>query len=308
MRILVAGGAGFIGTNLVARYLLLGHRVTVIDNLCTGKKKNLDHLQQKYPHRLKFIIADITQKLPVFSQKFNVIANLACPASPPAYQKLALETLRVNSLGVENLLQLALKHQARFLQASTSEVYGDPLVHPQVESYKGNVNSYGDRSMYDEGKRYAEALIWTYRHKYHLNTGIIRIFNTYGPYMSPNDGRVVTNFLYQALNNQPLTVYGDGTQTRSFCFIDDQVDAWIKMTGSNQPGPINIGNPDEFTMLELIEVIEKILYKTCRVKYLPIGQDDPGKRRPDISKAKKLLHWQPKISLQEGLKRMLNAL
>jgi len=304
MRILVAGGAGFIGTNLVERYLKLNHQVTIVDNMSTGRRNNLKHLEDKFGDKIKVVTADITRTLPVFEKNFEVVVNLACPASPPIYKKLALETLRVNSIGVENLLATTLRNKARFLQASTSEIYGDPVIHPQPETYKGNVNSYGERSMYDEGKRFAEALIWSYRKKYNLNTGIIRIFNTYGPYMSPDDGRVVTNFLYQAMNNKPLTIYGDGTQTRSFCYIDDLVRAWIKMTNSNIEGPINIGNPIEFSMLELIKTIEKVLNKKCKIVYLPIGKDDPGKRRPDIGLAKRLLNWEPKISLEDGLRKM----
>ncbi len=303
MNILVAGGAGFLGTNLTNRLLKDGHKVTVIDNFVTGKRSNLQENEN-----LTIVEHDIIEDLPEFDDKFEVVVNMACPASPPAYQAHPLETLKVNSVGTEHLLQLATDHKARFVQASTSEVYGDPLEHPQTEEYWGNVNSYGARAMYDEGKRYAEALIWTYRKLYGTNTGIIRIFNTYGPFMSKDDGRVVTNFLHQALDGQKLTLYGDGKQTRSFCYVDDQIDGWMKMIAADVEGPINIGNPKEFTLLELIEVIEKVLGKKVEVEFKPLPADDPKQRQPDITRAKELLDWQPKIQLEDGIRLLTEYL
>ncbi len=307
MRVLIAGGAGFLGTNLSLRLLADGHLVVVIDNFCTGKRTNTEFVKDKFPNTFEVIEHDITKELSLF-EKFDVVVNMACPASPPAYQRMPIECLRVSSVGTENLLKLAKETNARFVQASTSEVYGEPQVHPQEESYWGNVNSYGVRSMYDEGKRYAEALIYSFRRVYGLNTGIVRIFNTYGPFMDPEDGRVVTNFLHQALEGKDLTVYGDGKQTRSFCFVDDQIDAWIKMINSQEEGPINVGNPQEFTMLELVEAISKVLGKDLKVVYKPKPVDDPTQRRPDITKAKNLLGWEPKIPLDEGLKRMVRGI
>lgn len=303
MNILVAGGAGFLGTNLTNRLLKDGHAVTVIDNFLTGKRSNLPEHPQ-----LTVVEHDIIEELPNFPAKFDVVVNMACLASPPAYQSKPLETLRVNSLGTEHLLKLANDHKARFVQASTSEVYGDPLVHPQTEDYWGNVNPYGARAMYDEGKRYAEALIWIYRQLYGTNTGIIRIFNTYGPFMSANDGRVVTNFLHQAGDGKKLTIFGDGKQTRSFCYVDDQIEGWIKMINSDVEGPVNIGNPNEFTLLELIEVIEKVLGKKVEVEFKPLPADDPKQRQPDISRAKELLDWEPKIQLEDGIRKLTSWL
>lgn len=299
MKILVAGGAGFLGTNLVKRLLRDGHQVVVIDNFSTGSMSNLDDLS------IEIIKHDISLSLPILAGKFDVIVNMACQASPPAYQQHPIETLRVCSLGTEYLLQRAMADSARFVQASTSEVYGEPLVQPQAESYWGNVNSYGERAMYDEGKRYAEALIWSYKRVHNVNSGIIRIFNTYGPSMNSKDGRVITNFVHQALADQELTIYGDGRQTRSFCYVDDQIEAWIKMINSSHEGPINIGNPVEFNMLELIKVLEKVLGKKLRVTFKPRPIDDPTQRRPDITKAKELLNWEPKIQLEEGLGKMI---
>lgn len=300
MNILIAGGAGFIGTNL-ANKLCPNHAISIIDNLSTGDFDNLKPIET----RITFYKHDIVKPLPEFLTKFDVIINLACPAAPPKYQAHPISTLRVSSIGTENLIELTLKHKARLLHASTSEVYGDPKIHPQSEDYWGWVNPYGPRSMYDEGKRYAESLIWSYRNQYNLNSGIIRIFNTYGPHMQHDDGRVITNFVHQALLDIPLTIYGEGNQTRSFCYIDDQVEAWEKMIVSNTEGPINIGNPEEFTMLELISILEEILEKNLKKKFLALPQDDPQRRRPDITKAKELLGWQPKINLKTGITKMI---
>lgn len=308
MKILIAGGAGFLGTNLTRRLLKDNHSVVVVDNFITGKRDNLKEIQELYPRQLRIIEQDIAFPLSTIQNKFEVIVNMACPASPPAYQNHPLETLRTNSLGTENLLDLAKRDQARFVHASTSEVYGEPLKHPQKESYWGNVNSYGERSMYDEGKRYAEALIWSYRRLYGLNTGIIRIFNTYGPFMSPTDGRVITNFLHQALKGEDLTVYGDGNQTRSFCYVDDQIEGWVKMINSDFEGPVNIGNPKEFSVLELANLVNTMFDNKLKIAFKPRPADDPTQRQPDITLAKKVLGWEPEVSLEEGINKMLDWL
>ena len=302
--ILITGGAGFIGSNMTKRLLEQGHQVTVLDNFVTGSRENLKDVANNT--KLTVIDHNISKPLKKIFKKIDVILNYACPASPPAYQKDSLLTLHACSIGVENMLKLALKYNARFLQASTSEVYGNPVEHPQKETYYGNVNSYGPRAMYDEGQRYAEALIWVYRKNHNLNTGIIRIFNTYGPFMSPYDGRVISNFIWQSLNNKPLTIYGDGKQTRSFCYIDDQLDAWEKMIDSDVEGPINIGNPNEITINQLVNIVKKITKKEIKIRYSPLPTNDPLKRRPDISKAKNLLKWSPKIDIEEGVGQTVN--
>lgn len=294
MKVLVTGGAGFIGANLCRALLKKGYSVTVLDNFCTGRRENLLGLE------LEIIEADLcaVSNLP---SHFDAVVNLACPASPPAYQAIPLETLWVGAAGVRNALDIAHRCQARFLQASTSEVYGEPLVHPQNEEYRGNVSCTGPRSMYDESKRFSEALITAYSQQYGVSTAIARIFNTYGPYMRSDDGRVVTNFLSQIINDKPLTIYGDGQQTRSFCFVDDTVEGLLSLLFSQESGPINIGNPGEFTMLELAETIGQVCGKKPQLAYKPLPGDDPTRRRPDISAAQKLLGWSPKVPLHEGL-------
>lgn len=294
MKVLVTGGAGFIGANLCRALLRKGCSVTVLDNFCTGRRENLSNIN------LEIIEADLcsVSNLP---GHFDAVVNLACPASPPAYQAIPLETLWVGAVGVRNALEIARRCQARFLQASTSEVYGEPLVHPQNEMYRGNVSCTGPRSMYDESKRFSEALITAYRQQYGVSTAIARIFNTYGPYMRPDDGRVITNFLSQIINSKPLTIYGDGRQTRSFCFVDDTVEGLLSLLFSQESGPINIGNPGEFTMLELAETIGQVCGQKPQLIYKPLPCDDPTRRCPDISAAKKLLGWSPKIALHEGL-------
>lgn len=299
--VLIAGGAGFLGSFLCDYYIAKGYHVDCIDNLSTGAKNNVKHLLKN--EKFSFVNHDIVKRLPARLQakKYKYILNMASPASPPHYQRLSIETLQVGSVGTLNLLELARVSGARFFQASTSEVYGDPEVHPQPESYKGSVNSYGPRSMYDESKRYAEALIYSYRKKYGISTTIARFFNTYGPRMDPRDGRVVSNFIVQALAGQSLTMYGDGKQTRSFCYVDDLVEGIVKLVDSNEEGPMNLGNPGEFTMLELAEKVLKLTGSTSKVKHLPAAVDDPTQRKPVISYAKKALNWEPKISLDEGL-------
>jgi len=301
--VLIAGGAGFIGSYLCDYYLDQGYETYCVDNLSTGSEDNVAHLKDN--QNFHFIQHDIVLPLPVelVDVKYRVVINLASPASPPRYQKLAIETLLVGSQGTFNLLELARKSKARFFQASTSEVYGDPDVHPQPESYWGKVHCYGPRSMYDEAKRYGEALIYAYRERYALDTVIARFFNTYGPRMDPEDGRVVTNLVVQALGGQPMTVYGKGNQTRSFCYIDDLVLGIVKLIDSDLEGPINLGNPNEFTILELAK---KILTKTgssSKIIYLPLPGDDPTQRQPDITLAKEKLNWQPTIELDEGLEK-----
>src|SRR3989344_557047 len=300
---LLTGGAGFIGSHLAERLLGMGERVICVDNLITGNLDNIKHLRSN--PNFQFIKHDICQPFAV-KEKIDFIENLACPASPIDYRKLPLATLKVNSQGTKNMLDLARHHKARFFHTSTSEVYGDPKEHPQSESYLGNVNPYGERSCYDEGKRFAEALVYIYRHDHGVNTGMIRIFNTYGPRMRPRDGRVVSTFIRQALAGEDLTVYGDGSQTRSFCYIDDQIDAQIKMIYSNEEGPVNVGNPCEFTMLELARKVIELTGSGSRIVFEPLPPDDPTQRQPDITLAKVKLDWAPKIELDEGLVKTID--
>lgn len=303
--ILIAGGAGFLGSHLSDKYLSKGYKVVAVDNLSTGSSDNVAHLKGNAD--FTFVKHDICKPLPkkIRAMNLDVIANLASPASPPHYQRLAIETLHVGSLGTENLLKLARDTKARFFQASTSEVYGDPEVHPQPETYKGSVNSYGPRSMYDESKRYAEALIYVYREKYGVDTCIVRIFNTYGPRMDANDGRVVSNLIVQALQNKPLTIYGKGDQTRSFCYVSDLINGFVKLIESGQEGPINIGNPGEFTILELAKKITELTGSKSKLVYKPLPGDDPMQRQPVIKLAKSKLSWQPKVPLDEGLAKTI---
>jgi len=298
----ISGGAGFIGSHLCERLLNMGNRVICVDNLSTGKRANIVHLLPN--PNFSFKEHDICRPFTV-DKKIDYVLNLACPASPVHYRRLAFPTLDVSSRGTKNMLELARQHSARFFHASTSEVYGDPKEHPQKESYWGNAHCYGERSCYDEGKRYAEALIYYYRKDLGVNTSIIRIFNTYGPRMDADDGRVVTNFIRQALSSEDITVYGDGTQTRSFCYIDDQIDAQIKMIYSNEAGPINIGNPGEFTVLELAEKVIALVGSRAKIVFQSLPSDDPTQRQPDISLAQEKLGWEPKVDLEEGLRRTI---
>lgn len=300
MRILVAGGAGFIGINLCRRLLKEGHEVVCVDNFYTSTRDNIEELLDNAKFRL--VEQDIQESLDL---KVDQIYNLACPASPPHYQKDPINTVKTNFLGTMNLLELAGRLDVPMLQASTSEVYGDPIEHPQKETYWGHVNCTGIRSCYDEGKRVAETLCVDYRRQYGVNSKIVRIFNTYGPNMDPKDGRVVSNFIMQALAGKPLTVYGDGSQTRSFCFVDDLVDGLIRMMSSQESGPVNLGNPSEFTMIELAEKVLRLTGSFSRIEHEPLPEDDPQKRKPDITRAKELLDWEPKVSLEQGLKKTI---
>jgi dTDP-glucose 4,6-dehydratase len=300
---LVTGAAGFLGSHLTDRLLRDGHSVLGVDNFCTGNPDNLAHLAGNPLFR--FQEWDICRPFDPDPGPLDFVFNMASPASPPEYLRLAVETLRVGSVGTENALQLAAKNNAGFLHASTSECYGDPLVHPQTESYWGNVNPVGPRSVYDEAKRYAEALVMAYHRSRGVNTHLARIFNTYGPRLHPSDGRVVSNFIMQALRGEPLTVYGDGSQTRSFCYVDDLIDGIVRLAWSDEHMPVNLGNPAEFTILECARAVLAATGADCELTFAALPQDDPTRRCPDISRARTLLGWEPKISLQEGLARSL---
>jgi UDP-glucuronate decarboxylase len=299
---LVAGGAGFLGSNLIIDLLKSGNKVIVADDLFTGRLKNLEEIKDN--PNFKFIKHDIRKPLKI-DDKIDYVCNLACPASPPKYYIDPVRTLETSTLGTQNMLELARSQKARFFFTSTSEVYGDPLEHPQNESYFGNVNPYCKRSCYDEGKRYAEALIYEYRHEKGVNTGLIRIFNTYGPKMDPDDGRVVTNFIKQALKGDDITVQSDGKQTRSFCFVEDQIRGMRAMIESEEEGPINIGNPSEFTILELANLIIKLTKSSSRIVHVPAAESDPKQRKPDITLAKEKLGWTPKVALREGIEKTI---
>lgn len=301
MRILVTGGAGFLGSNLCERLLNDGHHVICLDNLYTGATGNLAACLENL--RFEFLTHDVQEPIRL---EVDAIYHLACPASPPHYQADPIRTMKTSFLGTLNMLELAKHLGIPMLLASTSEVYGDPLVHPQREDYWGNVNPIGIRSCYDEGKRAAEALAADFRRFHGVDTRIIRIFNTYGPKMNPNDGRVVSNFIVQALQNKPLTIYGDGTQTRSFCYVEDLIEGIVEVMEAEEcPGPVNLGNPGEFTMIELADKVLALTGRTAGVEFRPLPKDDPARRRPDISRAQSLLGWEPKISLGEGLPRTI---
>ena len=302
-RCLVTGGAGFLGSHLCERLLSEGNEVLCLDNFFTGAKRNIAHLLSN-PY-FEAVRHDVC--LPYFVE-VDRIYNLACPASPPHYQHDPVQTTKTSVLGAINMLGLAKRTKARILQASTSEVYGDPVIHPQVESYWGNVNPIGVRSCYDEGKRCAETLFFDYHRQNSVDIKVVRIFNTYGPRMHPHDGRVVSNFIVQALRGEEITIYGDGKQTRSFCYVDDLISAIIAMMNSPRgfTGPVNIGNPGEFTMIELAETVIRLVGGKSKIIFLPLPQDDPKQRQPDISLAQKELGWQPKVALEDGLKETIN--
>jgi UDP-glucuronate decarboxylase len=301
MRILVTGGAGFLGSHLIDRLLEQGHDVICLDNFFTGRKKNILH-QIGNPH-FELMRHDVIDP---FKVEVDRIYNLACPASPPQYQMNPIKTIKTSVMGAINCLGLARRIGARIFQASTSEVYGDPEVHPQPESYRGSVNPIGIRSCYDEGKRCAETLFFDYHRQNKVDIRVVRIFNTYGPRMHPDDGRVVSNFVVQALKGQDITIYGDGQQTRSFCYVSDLIAGFMKlMETEGLTGPINIGNPGEFSMLELAELVLKKVGGPSKLKFLPLPADDPKQRRPDITLAKEKLGWEPKVPLEEGLDKTI---
>lgn len=300
MRILVTGGAGFIGSHLVDRLMEEGHEVLCLDNFYTGTKANI---QQWLGHpRFELIRHDITEPIRL---EVDQIYHLACPASPVHYQHNPIKTTKVSFMGTLHMLGLAKRVKARFLLASTSEVYGDPLVHPQPEEYRGNVNCIGVRACYDEGKRIAETLTFDYYREHKLEVRVARIFNTYGPRMLENDGRVVSNFIVQALKGMPLTVYGDGSQTRSFCYVSDLVDGLIRLMNSDYTGPVNLGNPEEYTILQLAKTVQSLVNPEVQIVFKPLPEDDPKQRQPDITKAKTYLSWQPKVPLLEGLQKTI---
>lgn len=301
-RILVTGGAGFLGSHLCDRLIEAENEVICVDNLFTGSKDNINHLLSN--PKFTFICHDITE--PLGDIKVEQIYNLACPASPPYYQYDPIKTAQTSVFGAMNMLELARKVRATILQASTSEVYGDPLVHPQPESYRGNVNTIGIRSCYDEGKRMAETLFFDYHRQHNIDIKVIRIFNTYGPRMDANDGRVVSNFIVQALKGEDITIYGDGKQTRSFCYVDDLIEGMIRMMNSKDfTGPVNLGNPGEFTMLELAQKVLELTGSDSKLVYMPLPGDDPTQRKPVIDLAKEKLDWEPTIALKEGLKKTI---
>ena len=300
-KILVTGAAGFLGSHLCDVLLTEGHTIIGVDNLCTGNLANLTHLNGD--SRFSLIEQDIS--LPFDPGHVDYIFNFASPASPIDYTRLGLETLLVGSAGTLNTLEIARKYGAGYLHASTSECYGDPEVHPQVETYWGNVNPIGPRSVYDEAKRFSEATVMAY-HRYHgVDTHLVRIFNTYGPRLQANDGRVISNFMIQALREEPLTIYGDGSQTRSFCYVSDLIDGIVRLSRSEEHLPVNIGNPNEWTILECAKEVLSVTSSKSEIALKPLPQDDPTRRRPDITKAKTLLGWQPKIQLREGLEKSL---
>jgi len=299
--IVVTGGAEILGSHLCDLLIEEGNHVICIDNLFTGNKDNIEHLVGN--KNFEFINHDIINQLYLDNIIIDQIYNLACPASPIHYQLNPVRTIKANTLGVINMLGMAKKHKARILQASTSEIYGDPLEHPQKETYRGNVNTIGPRACYDEGKRVAETLFFDYKRQHNMDIKIVRIFNTYGPRMYENDGRVVSNFIVQALKNEPITIYGDGSQTRSFCYVSDLIKGIYKMMNTeNFTGPVNLGNPDEFSMLELADKVIKLTSSKSKIVYKDLPEDDPRKRKPDIFLAKKILKWDPTFDVDKGLK------
>ncbi|MBT9281095.1 MAG: SDR family oxidoreductase [Hydrogenibacillus schlegelii] len=302
MRVLLVGSAGFIGHHLAERLLQEGHHVIGVDNLSTGRKSNVERLSA-YP-AFSFVEADASRPLEI-EGPLDWVMHFASPASPPRYMARPIETMLINGEGTRHLLDLALKKGAKFFLASTSEVYGDPLVHPQEESYWGNVNPNGPRSIYDESKRYAEALTLAYHRSFSLSVRIARIFNTYGPGMDPEDGRVVSNFIVQALKGKPITVYGDGKQTRSFCYVDDLIEGIRRLMDVEYSFPVNLGNPEEYSVHELAQLIKDLTGSPSPIVFRPLPEDDPRQRRPDIRLARTLLSWEPKVSVQEGLRRSL---
>jgi len=301
MRVLVTGGAGFLGSHLCDALLAEGHSIVAVDNLLTGRARNLEHLRNE--RRFEFQQADVCQAFDF--GKVDYVFHFASPASPVDYMVHGVPTLQVGSLGTFHSLDLARRYGAKYFLASTSECYGDPQEHPQKESYWGHVNPIGPRSVYDEAKRFAEAATMAYRRYFKVDTHIVRIFNTYGPRLQLNDGRVISNFMKQALRGEPLTVYGDGSQTRSFCYVSDEIEGILRLARSDEHEPTNIGNPGEFTILDCARLVLKVTGSKSEIAHEPLPQDDPKQRRPDISKAKRLLGWEPKIDLETGMKLSL---
>jgi len=302
MRVLITGAAGFLGSHLSDANLAEGHEVLAVDNLCTGSLDNLAHL--KHESRFEFLEHDICE--PFDPGHVDYVFNFASPASPPDYMRLGIETLMVGSSGTRNVLEVAKKYGAKFLHASTSECYGDPDQHPQTEEYWGHVNPIGPRSVYDESKRFSEALVMAYYRYESVDSRLVRIFNTYGPRLHMNDGRVISNFLTQALRGDELTVYGDGGQTRSFCYVSDEIEGIMRLSRSSEHSPVNIGNPTEWTILDCAQAVLRVTGSRSQIAYKPLPKDDPTQRQPDITKAKSLLGWEPKIDLETGLKLSLD--
>jgi dTDP-glucose 4,6-dehydratase len=303
MRTLVTGGAGFLGSHLCEALLAQGHSVVAVDNLLTGRLENIAYLSREADFIFENL--DVCEPFDCLFGKVDAVFHLASPASPVDYMEHGIETLRVGSQGTFNALEMARRWEARFLLASTSECYGDPLEHPQQESYWGNVNPVGPRSVYDEAKRFAEATTAAYRRYHNVDTKIVRIFNTYGPRLQPNDGRVISNFMRQALAGEALTIYGDGSQTRSFCYVSDLIEGLIRTMDSNVARPMNLGNPEEFTVRECADMVLKVTGSKSRMEFLPLPEDDPKRRCPDITQAKEILGWEPRIKLEEGLRLSL---
>jgi dTDP-glucose 4,6-dehydratase len=303
-RVVVAGGAGFLGSHLCDHLVARGDTVVCLDDFSTGSEGNVAHLMGH--ERFSLVVTDVSESVDLGDAgPVDAVCNLASPASPPAYLARPLATLAVGSEGTRRLLELAHRHGARFLMASTSEIYGDPLVHPQVESYRGNVDPTGPRSVYDEAKRFSESLTMAMHRAHGVDVGIVRIFNTYGPRLSPGDGRVVSNFIVQALRGEPLTVYGDGSQTRSLCYVDDQVAGLVALLDSSLVGPVNIGNPDERSMLDLAHFVLEVTGSSSQIEFRPLPTDDPTRRCPDITVARTELGWEPKVGLREGIERTI---
>ncbi|MGA8741542.1 MAG: UDP-glucuronic acid decarboxylase family protein [Terracidiphilus sp.] len=302
MRALIAGAAGFLGSHLADALLEEGNEVLGVDNLCTGSLENLKHLSSE--PRFEFLEQDICCSFD--PKRVDYVFNFASPASPEDYMRLGIETLMVGSTGTRNLLDIAKKYEAKFLHASTSECYGDPEQHPQTEEYWGHVNPIGPRSVYDESKRFSEALVTAYHRYQEVDTRLVRIFNTYGPRLHLNDGRVISNFLAQALRGNDLTLYGDGSQTRSFCYVSDEIDGILRLSRSDEHTPVNIGNPIEWTILECAKAVLRVTESKSEIVYRPLPEDDPSQRQPDISKARRLLNWEPTVDLESGLKLSLD--
>ncbi|HUD55670.1 MAG TPA: UDP-glucuronic acid decarboxylase family protein [Terracidiphilus sp.] len=302
MRVLVTGAAGFLGSHLTDALLAEGHSVIGVDNLCTGSLRNLEHLKRE--PKFEFLKADISEGFD--PKRVDYVFNFASPASPVDYYRLGIETLMVGSAGTKNSLEIARKYGAKFLHASTSECYGDPSVHPQTEDYWGNVNPIGIRSVYDEAKRFSEALVMAYNRYHSVDTRLVRIFNTYGPRLQKDDGRVISNFMIQALKGENLTVYGEGAQTRSFCYVTDEIQGILGLSRTSEHTPVNVGNPTEWTILDCAKAVLRVTGAKSEIVYCPLPQDDPIQRQPDISKARKLFGWEPKIDLETGLKLSLD--